>query len=379
MPGLDIAELEPRMEEFQKRIDRLKSNYPDIVWYPYGTLASISVFDRLLTGSHRALLDLAGGDPILDLGCSDGLMAFFFESLGCEVLALDNPHVNHNQSRGFHALHSALNSKVKFEAVDLDSQFHLPREIFGLTLFLGVLYHLKNPYYTMEALAPRTRYCLMSTRIAQRTPKGNPMKAESLAYLLGDAESNNDSTNYWIFSETALRTLLERTGWKVCDFSIIGATSNSEPARLDRDERAFYLLESKRCPKYSVQLMEGWHELEQVAYRWTERRFSIEIRRPHLISFATMQFAFRVEGLAPVTLQARVNGVDQPPAKFPENGEHSYEISISAQTLKAPVVRVDFELDKSLAAESADGRELGLLVPFWNESGYDPLLPFQLS
>src|SRR5207302_220949 len=78
-------------------------------------------------------------------------------------------------------------------------------EIYGLALFFGVLYHLKNPYYVLETLATRARYCLLSTRIARQTPRGTSMKDEPLAYLLEPCESTYDATNFRTFSETALR------------------------------------------------------------------------------------------------------------------------------------------------------------------------------
>lgn len=381
MPGPDITELHRQAQLFETRVNQIKAASPGIVWYPYRTLAVFSILEKLLTGPRRQLLDIAAGDPILDLGCGDGALSFFFESLGCEVLAVDNPHTNHNQMRGFAALRSALNSSVRFEAVDLDSQFRLPDDVFGLAIFFGVLYHLKNPYFVLEALSTHARYCLLSTRIAQRTPKGNPMRDESLAYLLAPAEANNDATNYWIFSETALRGLVERTGWTVCDFQTTGATRGSEPARLDRDERAFCLLESRHCPRYSVQILEGWHPLEQNSFRWTERRFSIQINRPHLIRFSTMHFNFRLPAAGPVTIAATVNGIGMPPVTFATEGEQSYSIKLPREALKAPVIRVDFAVDKCLPAGAFDERELALLVPFWKPGldKADTILPFQLS
>lgn len=383
MTGPDISELARKAQPFERRVESAKSSLAaeGIVWYPYPTLKVFPILDKLLTGPRRYLLDIAAGDPILDLGCADGGNAFFFESLGCEVFAVDNPHVNHNHVRGFNALRSALNSTVSFEAVDLDSQFHLPRDVFGLTIFLGVLYHLKNPYYVLEALALRSRYCLLSTRIAQRTPKGHPMKDESLAYFLAPAETNNDATNYWIFSETSLRTLLDRTGWAICDFMTTGCTKGSEPGRLDRDERAFCLLESQRCPRYSVHLLEGWHQLENESFRWTAGRFSIEIKRPHLIKFSTLRFNFRVPSPGPVTLSAHVNGSPSSPVTFHEEGEHSYTIQMPAEAQQSAPIRIDFALDKCLPAGAQDERELGLLVAFWQPglSGADPILPFVLS
>ena len=215
--------------------------------------------------------------------------------------------------------------------MDLDSQFKLPEDVFGLAFLLGVLYHLKNPFYVLEALAKHARYCVLSTRIAQRTPKGVPMKDEALAYFLAPRETNNDITNYWIFSETALQRLFERTGWIVRDFKTVGATRNSEPARLDRDERAFCLLESRSCPRYFVQLEQGWHALEQRCFRWTERSFSVQLRRPDVLQPTKLRFDFVLKFPGPVTVSATVNGVGVEPATFVEEGQHSYNIRAAAR------------------------------------------------
>ncbi len=383
MPGLDILELEARARGFEQRLQQLMADLApqQIVWYPYRTLLTFSVLDRLLTGARRALLDLAGGDPILDAGCADGHNSFFLESLGCQVTAIDNYYTNHNQLRGFKALHSALGSSVEFQAVDLDSQFTLPEDVFGLALFLGVLYHLKNPYYVLEALAQRARYCLLSTRIAQRTPGGQLMQKEPVVYLLDPEQCNHDSTNHWIFSETALRRLLEQTGWNVQDFVTIGATRGSEPARADRDERAFCLLESRVCRRYSVKLLEGWYALEHNSFRWTKRRFSIEVRRPPSAAFTVLRFDFRLAGAGPVTLSATVNGIAVPPATFLAEGEHSYHVSLPRDSLATHPTRIDFSADQCLPAGALDERELALLVPFWKPGldTADAILPFSLS
>jgi tRNA (mo5U34)-methyltransferase len=382
MPGPDVLELEERARHFQQRLNRIMDDLApqQIVWYPYPTLNVFAILDKLLTGQRRRLLDLARGDPILDIGCADGANSFFLESLGCQVLAVDHIHTNHNQLRGFNALRDALKSSVSFQAVDLDSQLRLPDEVFGLALFLGVLYHLKNPYYVLEALAHRARYCLLSTRIAQFTPLGNPMQKEALAYLLEPGECNNDSTNHWIFSETALRRLLDQTGWTVQDFVTTGATRGSEPGRTDRDERAFCLLESRVCRYYSVKLLEGWHPLEQNSFRWTERRFSIELRRAPSVEFSALRFDFRLPGPGPVTLSATVNGMPVPPETFAGEGDQSYRIQVPRDAFAASPIRFDFAADQCLPAGS-DERELALLVPFWKPGldGADSILPFQLD
>src|SRR5260370_41272550 len=259
MPGPDVKEIERQAILFEKRLNQIKESLApqEIVWYPYRTLAVFSNLDKLLTGPRRRLLDLAAGDPILDLGCGDGGISFFFESLGCDMRAIDGYHSNHNHMRGFLELRNALNSSVPVEVMDLDSQFRLSEEIYGLAMFFGVLYHLKNPFYVLETLAKRARYCLLSTRIAQQTPRGVSMKNEPLAYLLEPSESNDDATNYWIFSEVALTRLLDRSGWDALAFQVMAVDRGSEPARLDRDQRAFCLLESRICPRFWVKLLEG--------------------------------------------------------------------------------------------------------------------------
>ena len=62
---------------------------------------------------------------------------------------------------------------------------------------------------------PRTPdYCLLSTAITSRIPD------QPVAFLAGRDGLAGDETNYWIFSETGLRTLLDRCGWEVCDWLV---------------------------------------------------------------------------------------------------------------------------------------------------------------
>ena len=69
---------------------------------------------------------------------------------------------------------------------------------------MGTLYHLRNPFYALEELSHRADWAIVSTKIAQVTPKKLPIDEEPLAYLLDSREANNDTTNYWILSATAL-------------------------------------------------------------------------------------------------------------------------------------------------------------------------------
>jgi choline dehydrogenase-like flavoprotein len=192
----------------------------------------------------RYLMDQAGDKPVLDLGCGDGAVAFFMESLGARVHAVDNAATNYNGMRGVRALKDSLGASLEIHEMDLDGRFALPDAQYGLAFFLGTLYHLKNPFYALEAVARKTRYCLLSTRVARFTPGGAvDFHDLPMAWLLDDREANADSTNYWIFSEAGLRRLLGRAGWNVLAWTTSGDTRLSEPSSETADERAFCLLE----------------------------------------------------------------------------------------------------------------------------------------
>src|SRR5712691_8969924 len=202
MKSQTVRDLASAAVPFKKRLDQIKhaNSSAEFGWYPYDTFQVLPVWTSMLQDDRRDLLALAGAAPVVDIGCGDGNLSFFFESLGCRVLAIDNWNPNYNRTLGFKALHTALGSSVEFQGFDLDTGLDLRGRTFGLALCLGVLYHLKNPFALLETLAHHTRHCLLSTRIAQVTLRGTPIAEEPIAYLLNPLEANNDASNYWVFS-----------------------------------------------------------------------------------------------------------------------------------------------------------------------------------
>jgi hypothetical protein len=378
----DIRELRKLAARFRERLQKAKAGIgtADFEWYPYDTLTAFDHLDRLLTGEHRYLLDLADDLPILDLGCQDGDMSFFFESLGCEVHAADLPDWNYNLMRGIGRLREALNSRIQVHHIDLDSQFTLPNRTFGLALFLGVLYHLKNPFQALEILSKRARYCLLSTRIAEFTPgRGARIKDQPLAYLLSPGEANNDKSNYWIFSEQGLRRLIERSGWELCEFLTIGCIEGSDPVQSDADERAFCLLRSAAGGDGRMELLNGWHRLEHDSYRWTERRFSARLKAPTPGRPATLKLRFYIpprnlETHGPITLSATVNGISLAPRTFTGAEEQVYSAEVPPEALAGPRAHVEFTLDKAAPPSAEDARELGVVVIFPTDADPPALL-----
>lgn len=236
------TELLLQANQFRKRLSSVKEGICLLAgdWYPYDSMSSIASLDGFLKGELAALRQLTGNDPVLDIGCGDGDVAFFLESLGCPVRVIDHPPTNNNHMYGVEALKCALRSKVEIQAADLDRRIDLPDPHYGLTLLLGILYHLKNPYAILEALAKKSRYCFLSTRIASLSPdKKTHFGDLPVAYLLDEAETNQDETNYWIFSEAGLRRILRRTGWDVKQYRAVGNATASDPVSAAGDARAY--------------------------------------------------------------------------------------------------------------------------------------------
>lgn len=241
------SELHHQSSIFYKEIEKAKATInTDFEWYPYGSLANFihlkETFDR------HSLESLVGeSKKTLDIGAADGELAFFLESLGYNADIIDYPPTNFNGLKGARAIKESLGSSINIYEANLDSQFPALTEKYGLIFFLGILYHLKNPFYVLETLSHSTKNLIISTRIAKYTKDGTRIVDHSLAYLLGPTEANNDSTNYWIFSKKGLERLFERTGWEITEMFTVGDKKNSNPSDQHHDERAFALLKSKNC------------------------------------------------------------------------------------------------------------------------------------
>jgi len=246
---MDILQIYKSSIEFDRILSAKKvSLRPEAsFWYPYGTLSNFGHLNALLNGKNRLLLELASGGRAADIGGADGDLAFFLETLGLSVDLIDHGPTNFNGLQGVGLLKEALGSRVEISDVDLDAQFTLPRESYGLVFFLGILYHLKNPFYVLEALSRCAEFCLISTKITRfASDKQTRLAGVPVAYLLDEREANNDPTNFWVFSDAGFRRILKRTGWEIRDYMTVGNTINSDPASPEGDERAFCLVQSRR-------------------------------------------------------------------------------------------------------------------------------------
>jgi SAM-dependent methyltransferase len=362
----DFTRIRDHVDRFRQTIAQMKRQLGpvDFEWYPSDTLSAFVHLDGLLTGGNRSLF--SGRKRILDVGCQDGEISFCLESAGHEVVAIDYPTYNHNGMRGMRALKPALGSSVQLYDMDLDRQFQLPSGDYDVAILLGVLYHLRNPFYVLEELARRASYCLLSTRIARRFPDGTPVPPDlPMAYLLEERELNNDETNYFIFSDFGLRTLLARTHWDVCDSMTTGGTLDSDPIRPDRDERFFCLLKSRYGRLTNVEFLDGWHQPEESGWRWTEREFSARIQwqgkyPPRVLIVETYISDDLIRHNPSLGLSLSMEGKQLATEVYRSSGLKTLARKL-ARTNASDVV-VKFSLSGALPPDDSDPRERGIVV-----------------
>jgi len=242
-----MSEIVEHSSAFEQRLHTIRQeSRVDFDWYPFNSLGN---FIHLRTLLEQAGLDdffdrLPKDKKMLDMGCADGEIAFFFEHQGFKVDAIDRAATNFNDLKGFHFLHRYFNSAVSLFELDIDRNITL-EEDYSVTFALGLLYHLRNPFYTLNLLCLHSEYVLISTRIISHAPDGTLVRNLPVSYLVSKDEMNNDATNYWIFSRAGIRRIVERAGFDtVCELQV-GSVDDSTPHQNEKDERYFALLKRK--------------------------------------------------------------------------------------------------------------------------------------
>ena len=204
---MDVAEFIVRAEQFRAELKEIKRRtaLPDAQWYPFESLSALPIIVDLISPCFNEIARAATSSPIADIGSGDGDVAMLLARFGACVDAIDCARNNFNKLVGAHTLVRSLDLPVQIHDIDLDYMTDFPRLEYGFAFFLGALYHLKSPYCLLERLAFRSHWCLLSTRIAQVTPRAQTrFETEPLVYLPDGREIENDPTNYWVFSPFAL-------------------------------------------------------------------------------------------------------------------------------------------------------------------------------
>lgn len=210
-----------RHEDMQKEIGRFRHWHQQIEVCPGLVTPGTSNSDGLL----RSLMNLGFPEDcrelrILDLGCRDGFFSFELERRGASVVPMDYAEPSCTE---FPIAARLLGSSLEYVVENV--YFLSPTEygFFDHVLFLGLLYHLRNPMLALD----RVRSVLKSdgtmwleTQLA--TDSAVLESSAPLWQFFPRDELNGDSTNMWGPNMAGLEKVVEE-----CEFKVVSRLGSS--------------------------------------------------------------------------------------------------------------------------------------------------------
>ena len=175
--------------------DELQTKIDSISWYhdfdfPDGLKARANTPDA---GFHRRLwhfiesnLDTIDfqGKSVLDIGCWDGYWSFYAERRGArQVLATDDVSQNWAAGEGLRLARELLGSQIVVDQRRSVYQLDSIQQTFDVVLFLGVYYHLLDPFYAFSQIR---RCCGPQTVVVFEGDVGRNLFAGEARYCFFD-------------------------------------------------------------------------------------------------------------------------------------------------------------------------------------------------
>ncbi len=160
------------------------------------------------------------GKTVLDIGCNDGGYALAAVERGAQrVVAID---VVATPGLRFVRQRLPLGQRIEFANLDLLSDAFLELPLFDVTLFMGVLYHLKNPLAGLTRLRRVTgKVALIETLVDERVTD-----IPVMVFYEGD-EIDHNKTNWWGPNLVCLKAMVKVSGFarmEVTHYAIDPAT-----------------------------------------------------------------------------------------------------------------------------------------------------------
>lgn len=185
---------------------------------PYAWHHAIDLGDGVITpGRDKSARKLAAlelpplaGKSVLDVGAWDGYFSFAAERLGAErVVALDSVIWRNVSKEPFEIARKRLRSNV--EDVELEVLDISPETVgmFDVVLFLGVLYHMRDPMAALEAVASVTNDLLVVETFTDMMWSRRKAVAFYPGKYLG-----GDHSNWWGPNPAAAVAMVEEFGFK---------------------------------------------------------------------------------------------------------------------------------------------------------------------
>jgi hypothetical protein len=117
-----------------------------------------------------------------------------------------------------------------------------------------------------------------------------------------------------------------------------------------------------------VQLIRGFHGLEQNSWRWTMGKFVVTLKPPagsaDKGAKLTLNFSLPeavLDKVKSTTLTASMQNTNLGSQAFSKPGDHSFTVEVPPTLLKTEAATAEFAMDRFLPAGTVDGRELGLV------------------
>jgi hypothetical protein len=122
-------------------------------------------------------------------------------------------------------------------------------------------------------------------------------------------------------------------------------------------------------PNVAGHFAKGFYGVEENAWRWTGKEFSVDLSPPLHSDQRGAQLVMKlavpdavIQKLASVQVSAEIQGLKLEPQIYTKSGQYTYTRDVPADKLQNDVVRIDFGVDHTLPPTSSDVRELGIIV-----------------
>jgi len=171
-----------------------------------GTYQCASVLERL------ELPDDLSGCSVLDIGCADGFFSMVCAQRGAEVTGLD---YRSREGTGFAVMEQITG--LEFRHIR-DNLWNLPQHglaQFDLVLFLGVLYHLPDPYRGLNIAAAHCRQALYLESACETIEVAGKTAGAPLLEFTPGRSWNGDITNFWRPNPACLRAMVEDVEFEI--------------------------------------------------------------------------------------------------------------------------------------------------------------------
>lgn len=167
--------------------------------------------------------ELFSGKTVLDVGACDGCFSFYAEKHGAtKVLAIDPYRWTFDDrwsgQAGFKLARKILNSEVEDSTIPLENIEPKTVGEWDIILFLGVFYHLPNPFLVVENLAKCCRDTLVLETHIDQIAQAQPYP---FVRFYPNGEINKDKTTYWGPNTLFLDDYLKKIGFKEVNTKLI--------------------------------------------------------------------------------------------------------------------------------------------------------------